>query len=49
MEIHGDDNAGEFINADPKEVKNPENIIRKKEKLIDLDYVINEIQNKVYF
>ena len=49
MEIHEDDNAEEFLNADPKEVKCPENIIRKKEKLMDLVYVINEIQNNYIF
>jgi len=49
VEIHKDDNAEEFINVDPTEVKCPENIIRKKEKLLDLDYVSNEIQSKFYF
>jgi len=49
VEIHKDDNAEEFINVDPTEVKCPENIIRKKEKPLDLDYVSNEIQSKFYF
>ena len=49
MEIHKDENAEEVMNVDPTEVKYPENIVRKEEKLMDLDYVINEIQNKFYF
>ena len=49
MEIHEDANAEDFINTHPTEVKCPENIISKKEKLMDLDYVINEIQNNFIF
>ena len=49
MEAREDDNAEEIMNVDPAEVQCPENIIRKEEKLMDLDYVINEIQNKFYF
>ena len=49
VEIHKDDNSKEVMNVDPTEVQCPENIVRKEEKLIDLDYVINEIQNKFYF
>ena len=49
VEIHKDDNAEEVMNVDPTEVQCPENIVRKEEKLIDLDYVINEIQNKFSF
>ena len=30
------------------EVQCPEKVSRKEENLIDLDYVINEIQNKFY-
>ena len=48
-EVREDDNAEEIMNVDPAEVQCPENIIRKEEKLMDLDYVINEIQNKFYF
>ena len=44
MKIHKDDNPKEFLNAGPSEVKCPESIIRKKkEKLMDLECVINEI------
>ena len=32
VEIHKDDDAEEFLNADPTEVKYPWNIIRKKKK-----------------
>ena len=40
--------TNDFTNTkDPIEA--PENIIRKDEKQVDLDYVINEIQNKFYF
>ena len=49
MEIHKDDNAEEVMNVDPTEVQCPENVARKEEKLMDLDYVIDEIQNKFYF
>jgi len=49
VEIHKDDNAEEVMNVDPIEVQCLENIIRKEEKLMDLDNVINEIQNKFYF
>ena len=49
VEIHKDDNAEEVMNVDPIEVQCLENIIRKEEKGMDLDYVINEIQNKFYF
>ena len=36
------------MNVDPIEVQCPENVVRKEEKVIDLEYVINEIQNKFY-
>ena len=49
MEASEDHNAEGAGNVDPTEVQCPENIIRKEEKLMDLDYVINEIQNKFYF
>ena len=49
VEIHKDDNAEEVMNVDPTEVQCPENVIRKEEKGMDLDYVINETQNKFYF
>ena len=49
VEIHKDDNAEEVMNVDPIEVQCPENVVRKEEKGMDLDYVINEIQNKFYF
>ena len=48
MEAREDDNAEEVMNVGPT-VQCPENTIRKEEKGIDLDYVINEIQNKFYF
>ena len=48
VEIHKDDNTEEVLNVDPTEVECPENIVRK-EKLMDLDYAINETQNKFYF
>ena len=32
VEIHKDDNAEEFLNADPSEVKCPENISERKVK-----------------
>lgn len=38
----------EVKNIDPIEIKCPENVVRKKEELMDLDYVVNEIQNKFY-
>ena len=46
MEIHKDDNTKEVMNVDLIEVQCPENVVRKEEKVIDLEYVINEIQNK---
>ena len=49
VEIHKDDNAEEVMNVDPIEVQCPEKVVRKEEKGMDLDYVINEIQNKFYF
>ena len=49
VEIHKDENAEEVMNVDPTEIQCPENVVRKEEKLMDLDYVINEIQNKFYF
>ena len=49
MEAREDDSAEEIMNVDPTEVQSPENVVRKEEKLMDLDYVINEIQNKFYF
>ena len=49
MEIHKHDNAEEVMNVDPAEVQCPENVVRKAGKGMDLDYVINEIQNKFYF
>ena len=47
--LHKDENAEEVMNVDPTEIQCPENVVRKEEKLMDLDYVINEIQNKFYF
>ena len=49
VEILKDDNTEEVMNVDPTEVQRPENVVRKEEKLINLRYVINEIQNKFYF
>ena len=49
VEIPKDDNTEEVMNVDPIEVQCPENVVRKEEELMDLDYVINEIQNKFYF
>ena len=49
VEIHKDENAEEVMSVDPTEIQCPENVVRKEEKLMDLDYVINEIQNKFYF
>ena len=49
VEILKDDNTEEVMNVDPTEVQRPENVVRKEEKLMDLGYVINEIQNKFYF
>ena len=48
LEIHKDDNTEEVMNVDPIEVQCPGNVVRKK-KLTDLDYVINDIQNKFCF
>ena len=44
-----DYNTEEVMNVDPIEVQCPGNVVRKKEKLTDLDYVINKIQDKFYF
>ena len=49
MEIRDDYNAEEVMNVDTTEVPCPENVARKEEELMDLDFVINEIQNKFYF
>ena len=49
MEAREDDNDEEVMNVVPTEVQCPENIIRKEEKGMDLDFVINEIQSKFYF
>ena len=49
VEINKDDNGEDVMNVDPTEVQCPENVVRKEEKLMDLDCVINEIQNKLYF
>ena len=49
VEIHKDDNTEKVMNVAPIEVQCPENVVRKEEKGMDLDYVINEIQNKLYF
>ena len=43
MEAREDDNT-EVMNVDPTELQSPENVVRKEEKLIDLDNVISEIQ-----
>ena len=48
-EIREDDNTEEVMNVDPTEVQCPDNVVRKEEKLMNLDNVINEIQNKFYF
>ena len=42
-------NTEEVMNIDPTEVQCPENVVRKEEKQMDLDYVINEMQNEFYF
>ena len=44
-----DDDTEELMRVDSIEVQCPENIVRKKGKQMDLDYVINQIQNKLYF
>ena len=48
MEARKDDNTEEVMNVDATEVQCPENVVRK-EKLMDLDCVINAVQNKFYF
>ena len=40
-ESHKDDNTEEVMNVDPTEVQCPVNVVRKEEKLMDLDCVIN--------
>ena len=49
VEIHKDDNTEKVMNVDPIEVQCPEQVVRKEEKGMDLDYVINKMQNKLYF
>ena len=49
VEIHKDDNTDEVMNVDQIEVQCPENVVRKEKKLVDLDYVISEVQSKFYF
>ena len=44
VEIHKDDNTEKIMNADPIEMQCPENVIRKEEKGMDLDYVIKYLQ-----
>ena len=48
-EIREDDNTEEVMNVDPTELQCPDDVVRKEEKLMDLNNVINEIQNKFYF
>ena len=48
-EIHKGDNTEEVMKVDSTEVQCPENVVRKEEKLMDLDNVISEMQNKFYF
>ena len=43
VEIQQDDNTEEVTNVDPTEVQCPDNIVRREEKLKDLDDVISEI------
>ena len=43
VDIHKDDSTEEVMNVDPLEVQCPENVVRK-EKLMNLDYVINTIK-----
>jgi len=43
VEIPKDDNTEEVENVDPTEVQCLENVVRKEEKLMDLENVINEI------
>ena len=45
MEVRKDRNTDEVMNVDPIEC--PENVARKEEKLMDLDLIINDIQNKL--
>ena len=49
LETDKDYNTEGVMNVDPIEVQCTGNAVRKEEKLTDLDYVINEIQNKFYF
>ena len=44
MEADKDPYAEEVMNV---EVQFPENAVRKYEKLTEVDYIINEIQNKL--
>ena len=45
VEVHKDRYTDEVMNVDPIEC--PENVARKEEKLMDLDLIINDIQNKL--
>ena len=49
MEIRDDYNAEKVMNVDTTEDPCPENVGRKEEELMDLYFVINEIQNNIYF
>ena len=49
VELRKDDNTEGVMDVDPTEAQFPWNVVRKEEKLMNLDYVSNEIQNKFYF
>ena len=44
-----DPSAMEIDSQDVNEVQCPERVVRKEEELMDLDLIINDIQNKLYF
>ena len=45
MKVRKDRNTDEVMNVDPIECR--ENVARKEEKLMDLDLIINDFQNKL--
>ena len=47
LEIHKDNNTEEVIKVDPMQVQCRGNVVRKEEKLMDLDYVIKEIIKEI--
>ena len=48
MQVYGDYNAEKVVNAYPRGVQCPDNVVRKDEEPVNIDFTSSEIQNTLF-